>query len=137
MNVTKQTGYMITAVIALLIIAVTVLLALGRDPGRLIDLITIGLPTALLTLWAGNRADRAGQLAEKAAENAEQAVHNTNGRMGQMIQATIDRGGVVDVEEYADVIKHQDIIVPEEQAIHGGNPEPAFSEFDITHREDV
>lgn len=109
---TKQTGILTIVLIAIIILAITALIIFERDPGELIAIIP-----ALIALWAGNRAD-------KAAQAAEQAVHNTNGRMGQMIQATIDRGGVVDVEEYADVIKHQDITVPEEQAIHSGNVTP-------------
>lgn len=127
---TKQTSTILVLLFVVIIAAVTLLMVLGRDPEDLVDLITVAIIPAAIGLWAGNRADKASQL-------AEQAVHNTNGRMGQMIQATIDRGGVVDVEEYADVIKHQDITVPEEQAIHSGNPDPAFTEFDITKREDI
>lgn len=117
-NVTKQTGYIIAAIIIAMIVAVTVLLILGRDPDRLIELITVGLIPLIGIIWAGNRADKSVQVAERAAESAEQAVHNTNGRMGQLIQDAIDRGTKIDVDEYHDVIKHNDIVVPEEQAIH-------------------
>lgn len=127
---TKQTSTILVLLFVVIIAAVTLLMVLGRDPEDLVDLITVAIIPAAIGLWAGNRADKASQL-------AEQAVHNTNGRMGQLIQSAIDNGGKVDVEEYADVIKHQDISVPDEQAIHSGNPEPAFSEFDVTKREDI
>lgn len=142
---TKQTTYMVGALILAMILGVVTLIALGSDTAsvdRFINFAAVTLVPTIVALWAGNRADKAGQLAEKAAENAEQAVHNTNGRMGQLIQATIDNGGKVDVTEYEDVLKHQDITVPPEQAIHTGNPtvvgiEPAFSDFEVTKREDI
>lgn len=118
------------AAVLAIVAAVTILLAMGRNPDRLIDLVTLALIPAALTIWAGNRADKAKQV-------AEQAVHNTNGRLGQLIQGAIDNNGKVDVDEYADVIQHQGIEVPPEQAIHSGNPEPAFSDFEVTKREDV
>lgn len=130
MNLTRQTSFVIAGLMGLIIVAITVLLALGRDPGRLIDLLTASIIPTVVALWAGNRADKAGQL-------AEQAVHNTNGRLGQLIQGAIDNNGKVDVDEYADVIQHQGIDVPPEQAIHSGNPEPAFSDFEVTKREDI
>lgn len=130
MNMTRQTVIVMLATVLSIVAAVTILLAMGRNPDRLIDLVTLALIPAALTIWAGNRADKAKQV-------AEQAVHNTNGRMGQMIQATIDSGGKVDVDEYSDVLKHQDITVPEEQAIHSGNPDPAFRDFEVTKREDI
>lgn len=118
------------AAVLAIVAAVTILLAMGRNPDRLIDLVTLALIPAALTIWAGNRADKAKQV-------AEQAVHNTNGRLGQLIQGAIDNNGKVDVDEYADVIQHQGIEVPPEQAIHSGNPEPAFSDFEVTKREDI
>lgn len=130
MNMTRQTMIVMGAAVLAIVAAVTILLAMGRNPDRLIDLVTLALIPAALTIWAGNRADKAKQV-------AEQAVHNTNGRLGQLIQGAIDNNGKVDVDEYADVIQHQGIEVPPEQAIHSGNPEPAFSDFEVTKREDV
>lgn len=107
---TKQTSIILVGLFVAVIAAVTVLLAMGRDPDRLIELITVTIIPAAIALWAGNRAD-------KASQNAEKAVENTNGRMGQLIQNAIDNGAPVDVEKYGDVLQHQGIEVPEAQQI--------------------
>lgn len=121
MNLTRQTGIILMVLFIVIILAVTVLLAVGRDPEDLIDLITVTIIPAAIALWAGNRAD-------KAAQSAERAVENTNGRMGQIIQGLIDQGAKIDVDEYDDVIKHNDITVPDDQVvIHGGAPDKITS----------
>jgi hypothetical protein len=90
---------MIGAIIALLILSVVVLSALGRDISQVVDFFTVAvLPTAV-ALWAGNSAN-------KAKEAATQAVHNTNGRMRELIQLLQAGGSVEDLdpEKYAEFL---------------------------------
>lgn len=132
MNMTKQTMYMIGALIFAMILGVVTLILFARDAedvDRFINFASLIIIPTITALWAGNRADKAGHLAEKAAESAEQAVHNTNGRMGQLIQGLVDQGAKVNVEEYEDVIKHQDIDVPPEQAVHSNVTEIPHQKF--------
>lgn len=111
MTMTKNTSYIIAALLGLIIVAITVLLALGRDPGRLIDLLTASIIPTIAAIWAGNRAD-------KAKEASQQAVENTNGRMGELIQGAVNQGLPVNMTKYADVVEHQGVVVPEEQQIY-------------------
>lgn len=121
MNMTKQTMYMIGALIMALILGVVTLILFARDAedvDRFINFASLIIIPTITALWAGNRADKAAEVATKAADSAEQAVHNTNGRMGQLIQGLVDQGAQVNVDEYHDVIAHQEIDVPPEQAVH-------------------
>lgn len=141
MNMTKQTMYMIGALIFAMILGVVTLILFARDAedvDRFINFASLIIIPTITALWAGNRADKAGHLAEKAAESAEQAVHNTNGRMGQLIQGLVDQGAQVNVDEYHDVIAHQEIDVPPEQAVHNitndTNDITSYGVTDITER---
>jgi hypothetical protein len=128
MNMTKQTMYMIGALIFALIAGVVTLILFAEnaeDVDRFINFASLIIIPTITALWAGNRADKAGQLAEKAAVSAEQAVQNTNGRMGELIQDALDNGRKIDTARYADVIEAQGIQVP-----------PAFADFDVTKREE-
>lgn len=97
MNMTKQTGVMLAIVFCTVVICVTIVVALGKEPSALIAFLGSTIVPAAVALWAGNSAD-------KAAKNAEQAVHNTNGRMTELIQHITALGGTVDPEKYSDVI---------------------------------
>jgi len=125
MTMTKNTSFIIAALLGLIIIAITVLLALGRDPGRLIDLLTASIIPTIAAIWAGNRAD-------KAKEAAQQTVENTNGRMGELIQGAVQQGATVNMDKYGDVVAHQGITVPEEQQLHN-LPAPSFDDLLIQH----
>ncbi len=116
---TKNTLYVIGSLLGLIIIAITVLLALGRDPGRLIDLLTASIIPTIAAIWAGNRADKAKEVAIEAKDVAQQTVENTNGRMGELIQGAVSQGYPVNMDKYSDVVEHQGINVPEEQQLHG------------------
>lgn len=96
---TKQTSYMIGAIIALLILSVVVLSALGRDISQVVDFFTVALLPTAVALWAGNSSS-------KAKEMATQAVHNTNGRMRELVQTIQVLGGthLLDREKYGDLI---------------------------------
>ena len=126
---TKQTTIMLGLLFAVTLICVTLVILFDKEPDTLITLIGVNLIPAILTIWAGNRADKAVQAVGKVEEQV-------NGHMGTMIQATITNGNAVDVDKYADVIERQNIDVPEEQAITN-TTEPSFTEFDVTKREGI
>lgn len=88
---------MIGALIALCVVSVVVLTAMGKDSTSVIQFMTTAIIPTVAALWAGDKATKAKQ----AAESAEA---NTNGRMRQLIDMVHDKGGEVDPEEYEDVL---------------------------------
>lgn len=109
---TRQTSYILFALIFAIIVGVVTLIILESDVDKFIDFLSVVLVPTIVALWAGNRADKAGQIAERAADSAEQAVQNTNGRMGELIKDALEHGRTIDTERYADVIEAQGIEIP-------------------------
>lgn len=91
------------ALLTVLVICVTVLIALGRDANQLVGVITAGILPAVVALFGVNEASKSKEQAQKAAESAEQTVHQTNGRMTELIQ-TIQAGGLPVPPGYDDVV---------------------------------
>lgn len=86
---------LIGTVFGLSIIAVTTLLALGRDAGALIQLLATILIPGVISLVTLSRV-------EKVKDTAEQAVENTNGRMTELIQLARENGSDIPAK-YADL----------------------------------
>lgn len=109
---TRQTSYILFALILAIIVGVVVLIIMESDVEKFTDFLSVVLIPTIVALWAGNRADKAGQIATRAADSAEQAVANTNGRMGELIRDALENGRTIDTARYADVIEAQGIEIP-------------------------
>lgn len=83
---------MVGAILALTIIAVTILTALGKDVTQLLGYLTSAIIPTVVALWAGNEARK--------------AVNNTNGRMRELVQTIQVLGGdhLLNREKYGDLI---------------------------------
>lgn len=76
---TKTVVVMGTILLSVLVLCVTGLVLLGKDPSVIVSFaVSTVVPTASI-LYFGNKV-------EKAKDAAEQAVHNTNGRMTELIE---------------------------------------------------
>lgn len=97
---TKQTSVMLGGIIALCLIGVIVLTALGKPTDTVIGFMTSAIIPTIVALWAGGKAD-------KAAKASESAEANTNGRMSELIKIIQDqgKGDEIDEEAYQDVIE--------------------------------
>lgn len=110
---TKQTSFILGALFLIIVVAVAIMIILERDITEFTNFVAVTILPTAVAVWAGNRADKAGQIAKRAADSAEQAVHNTNGRLGELIRDAIANGRPVDAERYADVIQAEGIQMPD------------------------
>lgn len=98
----RTTGYLLGALFGIIIIAVAIITALGKDAAALTGFLGTIIVPSLVALFAGDQAKKSRKAAEsaeaastQAAEASTQAVHNTNGRMTELIQIIQSQGGQV------------------------------------------
>ena len=76
--------------LTIMIVAVTVLLALGKDADSLIAFMIAAIVPTIAVILNGKEMGKIGKSVEKTRENADTIVHQTNGRMTELISTNAE-----------------------------------------------
>lgn len=74
----------------IMIVAVTVLLALGKEADSLIAFMIAAIVPTIAVILNGKQMDKIGKGVEETRENSGTIVHQTNGRMTELINTNAE-----------------------------------------------
>lgn len=89
----------VTIVIAIAIVTVAVLIALGKEPDKLVELLVVAIIPTVASIFGLQQAAKAKDAASEANENAQQAVHNTNGNTNRLLDI-LEQNGLERPDDY-------------------------------------